>query len=162
MVDRAAATITLPDSKNGRGRVLPLAGELLEVIKRREVATMVTDGDQLFMTDLIFHRAGKPVGDIRKAWANACIKAGLYRVEKNMAGKQIKVPDKLLHDFRRTAVRNLVRSGIDPTIAREITGHRTQAVFSRYNITSENDLRRAMLQRAAYEETLSSQGQAGL
>jgi integrase len=155
MVDRAAGTITLPDSKNGRGRVLPLTGGLADVVKRREAARLITRGDQVIVTDLMFHRDGKPVGDLRKSWAAACVKAQLFHVEKDDAGKDIKVPDKLFHDFRRTAVRNLVRSGVDPTIAREITGHRTQAVFSRYNIVSETDLRRAMLQRAAYERTLA-------
>jgi integrase len=131
-------------------------GELAGVIERREMARLITRGDQVIVTDLIFHRDGKPIGDIRKAWAKACIKAGLCHIERDDAGQKITVPDKLFHDFRRTAVRNLVRSGIDPTIAREITGHRTAHVFSRYNIVSENDLRRAMQQRAVYEQTLST------
>lgn len=154
MVDRIAGTITLPDSKNAHGRVLPLTGDLAEVIKRREHARLITRGDQVIVTDLIFHRNGQPIGDIRKAWAAACIKAGLFHVERQPDATDIKIADKLFHDFRRTAVRNLVPSGIDSTIARAITGHRTAAVFSRYNIVDEADLRRAMQQRAAYEESL--------
>jgi hypothetical protein len=82
--------------------------------------------------------------DIRKAWVSACVKAGLFHVERDDAGHEIKVSDKLFHDLRRTAVRNMVRRGVPETVAMEISGHRTRAVFDRYNITSEDDLRRAM------------------
>ena len=46
----------------------------------------------------------------------------------------------LLHDCRRSAVRNMVRRGVPQKIAREISGHKTDAVFSRYNVTSGRDI----------------------
>jgi integrase len=86
------------------------------------------------ITPYVFpHLTGKSVGGPRtafyKAWQTACRKAG--------------VPGMLTHDFRRTAVRNMERTGVSRSVATKLTGHRTEAVYRRYAIVSAQDLREA-------------------
>jgi integrase len=86
----------------------------------------------------VFHRKGKPVtGSVFwRAWKDAREKAN--------------IPDKLFHDFRRTAARNMIRAGVAQTVAMSITGHKTDSMFRRYNVSSNGDQRDAMRRQREY------------
>ena len=131
-------------TKNKDARKFPFTDELREVLQRqwKDREALKKSG---MICPWVFHRNEKRVGDFRKSWNQACKKAGL-------AGR---IP----HDFRRTAVRNLVRAGVPETVAMKMTGHKTRSVFDRYNITSENDLRdAAQLLNAMVTKRLQSGG----
>ena len=130
-VDLRSRTLQLraASAKNKRAKVIPLAGELLALLERR-AAERRPDCPQ------VFHRDGRPLGDYRKAWRKACKAAGLSGI--------------LVHDLRRSAARNAVRSGVPEQVAMELGGWRTRSVFSRYNVTSERDLADAVERISGY------------
>ncbi|MBI3028810.1 MAG: hypothetical protein HYY64_04780, partial [Candidatus Rokubacteria bacterium] len=79
--------------------------------------------------------AGRPIGSFRKTWARACRAAG--------------APGLLVHDLRRSGIRNMVRAGVAEHTAMRISGHKTRSVFDRYDIVSESDLQEAARRIAA-------------
>jgi Phage integrase family len=127
------------NAKTGEARVIPLEGELAELIARRRAARQVEIDGTVMISSLIFHRAGQPVGDFRKAWARACKKAGILR---------------LFHDLRRSGCRNMVNAGVPQNIAMKISGHRTDSMFRRYAIVAESDLRTALRRTKDYLKTV--------
>ena len=76
---------------------------------------------------------------------------------QNPACEAAKLPNQLVCDFRRTTVRNMTRAGVSRNIAMKISGHRTEAIFERYNIGTDDDIREAKAKTVAYVESLPVQ-----
>jgi integrase len=123
-VDLASRTITLDpgETKNGEPREVHMTQDVYELLKACVVGKE--------RDDFVFTREnGKPVLDFREAWEKLITAAGL--------------PGLLVHDLRRSAVRNMVRKGVPERVAMAISGHKTRTVFERYNIVSKGDLEEA-------------------
>jgi integrase len=133
-VDLQARTVRLDPgtTKNSEGRLIYLDGELFDTL-----TTVKRERDLLSPhCAQVFHRNGKANKDFCAAWDSACQAVGLE--------------GKLFYDFRRTAVRNMVRAGIPERVAQQISGHNTRSVFDRYHIVSDSDLREAAKRQAVY------------
>jgi integrase len=97
-LDGDLLTLRSENAKSGEARTIPCEGELSELIaRRRERRSLPGEGGTVTMCDLIFHRKGKPIREFRKAWRTA--------------SRIARIPSRLFHDLRRSAVRDLVRSG---------------------------------------------------
>lgn len=128
-VDGTVLRIRGATTKNGTARTLPIAGVVAEILAEARQR-------RCFQCLTIFHRNRTPIGLFRKTWAAATKAAGHEGL--------------LVHDLRRSAVRNLIRSGVPERVAMGVTGHKTRAVFDRYNIVSAADLDAGLQTLGAY------------
>jgi integrase len=149
------------ETKSGEARTVYLDEELLKEMK-------ALHANRRLGCPYVFHRNWEALKSFRKAWATACIKAGLCESLKDEEGnavvtkdskgneRTVMVPTKLFHDFRRTGVRNMVRAGVPERVAMMVSGHKTRSVFERYNIVSDQDLKDAARKMQTYHEKLNS------
>jgi integrase len=135
--------------KNRKPTTIPLTGRLWTVIERRwDRRTVKRKGKPDLLSQYVFHRGdGRRLGEFRKTWKVACRVAGFP--ERDRAGKA-SLPGLLFHDLRRSAARNLIRSGVDQAVAMKITGHRTESMFRRYNIVDTRDQEAALARLDTY------------
>jgi integrase len=123
-------------TKNREGRTFPFTAELEQLLtdQRAEQEDLQQMGR---LVRHVFHRDGKPIRNFRRAFKGACASAG--------------VPGRILHDFRRTAVRNLERDGVSRSAAMAMVGHKTESIYRRYAIVDAGALRdaAAKIDRAA-------------
>jgi integrase len=97
------------------------------LLERRRAVTRDRERDLGRGVPHVFTRAnGERIGSFNKAWATACRAAG--------------VPGRVLHDFRRTAVRNLVHAGVPERVAMQMVGWKSRQMLDRYHIISTAEL----------------------
>ena len=115
-VDLQAALIRLEgeQTKTSEPRVVPLPDVLVETLRQVEKK----EGSVFDDTNL------------REEWTKAVVAAGM--------------PGLLVHDLRRSAIRNLIAAGVPEKVAMSISGHKTRAVFDRYHIVDAADVVNAM------------------
>jgi integrase len=130
-VDLQAGVVRLEPgtTKNKEGRSFYMTEELRKLLKG-QLDSIEALKDEETICPYVFHRpGGARIRSIRGAWEDAREKAGH--------------PNKLLHDFRRTAVRTLERSGVPRSTAKAMVGHKTDSIYQRYAIVDEQMHREA-------------------
>jgi integrase len=132
-IDFEVGTIRLDPgtTKNDEGRVVYLTPELMSFLAAQLERVRALEREMGSILPYLFphlrgpHK-GKRIQDFKRAWKTACVKAGCLGM--------------LRHDFRRTAVRNMVNVGVPERVAMKVTGHKTRNVFDRYHIVTPSDL----------------------
>lgn len=127
-LQRAVIQLEPEQTKNASPRTVPIPDRLIAMLEKR------TNREGLVFSTT----------NLRKEWQRACAACGLGTLEDVEDSYDQRYTGLLLHDLRRSAVRNLVRAGVPERVAMAISGHKTRAVFDRYNITSEQDVVEAM------------------
>jgi integrase len=121
-LEGGAVRLDAERSKNDGGREAFLTPGLLSELKAHRARVEAIQRRLGRVIPHVFVRlhgrlVGQRIGDFRKRWMKACRAAG--------------APGLLLHDLRRSGVRNMVRAGITEGVAMKISGHRTRSVFDR-------------------------------
>jgi integrase len=144
-VDLKAGEVRLDPgtTKNMEGRVFYLTAELKRLLTdQRKAANRVQRRKGMIVPHVFFHDGTTKAGGVAFLAGHAISGSGFYHA---WCRARIKAgcPGSIPHDFRRTAIRNMVRAGVPERVAMKLSGHKTRSVFDRYNIVSDGDLRDA-------------------
>jgi integrase len=133
-VDLKQGTVRLDpgETKNDEARTIYMEEDLLEEMRSLH-------SKRRLGCPYVFHRNGEPIKDFRWTWDSRC--------------QQAHLKNRLFHDFRRTALRDMIRAGVPERVAMKISGHKTRSVFDRYNIVNDQDLKEAARKHQIYLRT---------
>jgi integrase len=118
------------ETKNDDGRNFPLTDELRAALQEQRLYVDALQTEHGKVIPWVFpNQKGDPTTHL---W-----------FDFDRARKAAGIPQRIFHDFRRTAVRNLERAGVPRSAAMALVGHKTQAMYSRYAIADEGLLTEA-------------------
>jgi integrase len=128
-VDLKSAIIRLEEdqTKNSEARTIPIPDVLVDLLGQAAKEGPVFDTTNL-----------------RKEWHKACTAAGLGKLIQVEGKADPKYTGLIIHDLRRSAIKNLMKAGVNEKVAMKISGHKTRDVFNRYHIVDEQDIVEAM------------------
>jgi integrase len=130
-------------TKNREGRVFFLTPELHQLLReQRASADEIQRQKHMIVQHVFFHRPLTKAGVLGHLAGHRISGCGFYQAWRR-ARTAAGCPGSIPHDFRRTAIRNMVRAGIPERVAMKLSGHKTRSVFDRYNVVSDGDLRDA-------------------
>jgi integrase len=138
MVDRKLTEIRIPGEllKNKEELVLPL-------VDKNGKTLPCFQGTMAYLKRVVREEDHEPLFDstnLRGEWREICDELGF-----GMFDKKTRVYRGLsLHDFRRSACRNMTKARIPQAIAMAVSGHKTDSVFRRYAITDKSTIQDAL------------------
>ena len=126
-VDLAQELVRLgaENTKTSEPRVVFLCGQAYDILK---IDGQVRSLDH----NRVFTYRGKPLKKVKKAFTNACLKAGIVNFR--------------FHDLRHTFNTNMRKAGVDHSVIMKLTGHKTPSMFQRYNTVDVGDAKLAYRQ----------------
>ncbi len=139
-VDLKSAIIRLEEdqTKNSEARTVPLPDTLVKMLEQVD-----KKAGTVFDTT-----------NLRKAWCKACVAAGLGTLTDVEGKPDPRYTGLIIHDLRRSAIKNLMKVGVNEKVAMKISGHKTRAVFDRYHIVDTEDVVDAMRRLQNGEKTV--------
>lgn len=130
-------------TKNREGRVFYLTPELQQLLTdQRLSAKEIQCQKKMIVQHVFFHRSVTKAGALGHLAGHRISACGFYQAWRR-ARTAAGCPGNIPHDFRRTAIRNMIRAGVPERVAMKLSGHKTRSVFDRYNVVSDGDLRDA-------------------
>lgn len=125
-VDLDAALIRLEEdqTKNSEARTIPLPDVLVQMLQKIHTRQGIMFDDT----------------NLRKAWQKACVAAQLGTLTEVDGKADPRYTGLIVHDLRRSAIKNLMKAGVNEKVAMKISGHKTRDVFDRYHIVDTEDV----------------------
>ncbi len=147
-VDFAAGVVRLEPNttKSDQGRTFPFAvlPELADLLRDQWAHTSEVERRLGAIVPTVFHRNGRPILAYLDGWRAACKRASTVKRDGLESVVRPRLVGRTPHDFRRTAAWNLIRAGVAQHVVMQLCGWKTDAMFRRYAIVDERDLRSAV------------------